>query len=353
MSALIRRLPWPEAPAARAGRGGRIWPVFLPFAGCPRRCLYCQQERQTGTPARDLESAFAAMQAAMAAAPAGRTWDELAFYGGSFTALPEAWIERFLQAAAVWKRQGRIRRVRCSTRPDAVDAASLARWKALGLDVVELGVQSFQEHALAVSGRGYAGETARHACGLVRQAGLGLGVQLMPGLPGQQPGEAGQDVAQALALRPEGIRLYPCLVLEDTALAARWRQGLHRPRPLEAMAWTLGRAVLRCWEAGVPVWRMGVLESPALATHILAGPRHPALGTMARSRAIFLWMRRHIPRREAAPGSSVRLILPRRASGEFWGVAGEMRPQYARLGVLPRHVAWHNAETVEIMEHMA
>lgn len=330
----------------RSGRGGKVWPVFLPYAGCVRRCLYCNQERQTGTPVRDLDAVFVAMQQAMRAAPPAAVWDSLALYGGSFTALPEAWIWRFLEAAAVWKAQGRIRQVRCSTRPDAVDAAGLARWKALGLDVVELGVQSFQDDALAASGRSYTGEVARRACDLVRAAGLGLGVQLMPGLPGQRPGEAGQDVAQALALRPEGIRLYPCLVLEGTGLAVRWRQGLHRPRSLEAMAWTLGRAVLRCWEAGVPVWRIGMLEQPGLAQHILAGPRHPALGTMARSRAIFLWMRRHIQRGRGA----IRLILPRRVSGEIWGVAGELRPHYARLGVHHQNMSWHEEDIVQIME---
>ncbi|GAB7081270.1 radical SAM protein [Megalodesulfovibrio paquesii] len=305
--------------------------------------MFCDQTRQTGVGETSLADAYEALRRGMQDADPASAWDELAFYGGSFTALPQEWIERFLDLAAAWKQQGRIGRVRCSTRPDVVDAAGLARWKALGLDVVELGVQSFQDAALQACARGYDAACAVRACSMVRAAGLGLGVQLMPGLPGRRPGDVERDVAEALVHAPEGLRLYPCLVIEGTALARQWRQGKFVPMPLEAAAWAMGRAILRCWEQGVPLWRIGVLEQPGFAPHVLAGPHHPAAGTMARSRAIFLWLRRILHQY----GPPARVLLPRRVGGELWGIGGELLPRYARLGMHRGLLRWHDQGWME------
>ena len=75
----------------RLRRANRILPVFLPFAGCPARCVFCAQDRQTGVGNeggvdRALERAAATLEEISACPPPGGV--ELAFYGGTFTALP-------------------------------------------------------------------------------------------------------------------------------------------------------------------------------------------------------------------------------------------------------------------------
>ena len=184
------RFPHPEPP--RGGKAGQVLPVFLPYAGCPERCIFCNQPAQTGQAPEPLASIYERLQERLASlsgleanssapqrAASAQASPELAFYGGTFTALPAPWPQRFLELAQPHLSAGRLSRVRCSTRPDAVFVPQLAELRTLGLSLVELGVQSFDDGALAASRRGYTGAQARRGCEAVREAGLSLGVQLM------------------------------------------------------------------------------------------------------------------------------------------------------------------------------
>lgn len=126
----------------------RVWPVFLPFAGCPYRCVFCAQDKQTGRDGVELEKILHALEHDLDdALAAGRGPYELAFYGGTFTALPEPWPQMFLGLAMRYRERGLVTHVRCSTRPDCVDDFSLSMLRAQGLDMVELGIQSFDDEA--------------------------------------------------------------------------------------------------------------------------------------------------------------------------------------------------------------
>ncbi|GAB6126908.1 radical SAM protein [Humidesulfovibrio idahonensis] len=334
---LLLRFPHP-APARR--NRARVLPVFLPFAGCPQRCIYCNQPAQTGARPEPLETIHARLAETLAAQalaapahaePADGPAPELAFYGGTFTALPAPWPERFLELAQPYLERGSLSRVRCSTRPDAVTTEQLCRLRRLGLSLVELGVQSFNDNALAASGRGYTGQTAQAACGLVRAAGLALGVQLMPGMPGMSPQAFRDDAAMAAHQEAELARLYPCLVLEGTPLADLWRAGGYTPWPLQLAAEELAAALLVLWAGGARVGRIGLAEEPGL--RVLAGPRHPALGQMARARALQM----HVARLAAGlPMSAPRpnlLLLPRGLQGEALGQSNTLAKGYADLGL--------------------
>ncbi|WP_022663170.1 elongator complex protein 3 [Paucidesulfovibrio longus] len=335
--------------------GPRLRPVFLPFAGCPHRCAFCGQHLQTGQRARPLAEMHRALrndlESARAAMAAGQTRPlELAFYGGTFTALPDSdsgpWPERFLNLAAEYRALGVVGRVRCSTRPDRTDPEMLARLKSLGLDMVELGVQSFDDAALAASGRGYDGETARKGCENVRAAGLRLGVQLMPGLPGDRPGEPDgtfrRDIEMTAALRPDAARLYPCLVIEGTPLAQTWRAGGYRPWSLERARAELAHGLERLWSAGVPVIRIGLHPEADLLPGILAGPWHPALGQMVRSLALCA----HVLARARELGSGPKsLQTPRRFSGEIMGHKRELWERWKRARI---RIEFHEGETFRL-----
>jgi histone acetyltransferase (RNA polymerase elongator complex component) len=326
---ILERHPRPEPP-----RGPRrsVLPVFLPFAGCPQRCIFCDQTAQTGTPPAPLEALHARLAQSLAALPqTPGPARELAFYGGTFTALPEPWPRRFLELARPHLDAGRIARVRCSTRPDAVSVPLLAELKQLGLSLVELGVQSFDDAALAASQRGYTRAVARQGCEAVLAAGLSLGVQLMPGLPGQGPEAFRNDVETAACFRPEITRLYPCLVLEGTPLAALWRAGGYAPWPLAETVEALAAALPRLWAAGARTARIGLAEEPGLT--VLAGPRHPALGQMARARALQLHVAGLLASRAAGAPRPDVLLLPRALRGEALGQKNVHASGYAELGL--------------------
>ena len=333
--------PHPEPPA----RHTRILPVFLPFAGCPSRCLFCAQDVQTGALPAPLPSVLDAAEKTLAKLRARNApLPELAFYGGTFTAMPLEWQSLCLNFAEMLRARGLIAAARCSTRPDAVTPSALQRLKNAGLSTVELGVQSFHTPALTVSGRGYPGETALAACRMVQEAGLTLGVQLMPGMPGLGYDEARNDIDLTLAARPGCVRLYPCLVLEGAPLADIWRAGGFTPWNFEDTLAFMAEACLRFWEADIPLIRMGVAAQPGLEERILAGPRHPALGAMVRAAALAAFIAARLRASPLSPASGpfppLRLRGPRRYQGEFWGQRGNLIPTYSVLGISPKRTFW-------------
>lgn len=352
-------LPFPDPPGKITRR---VYPLFLPFSGCATRCVFCAQSVQTG---RAPMSVFTALQQAEQdflerevsnAAPL-----ELAFYGGTFTALPAAELRACLDFASRWRERGLVGGVRCSTRPDALNKTLLDELKIRGFGLIELGVQSFHDAALARTERGYSGGVAQRGCELVRESGLGLGVQLMPGMPGLNVRAAHADAELAARLKPTCVRLYPCLVLEDTALAGQWRRGEYIPwsmtRTMDFLAW----ACLLFWKEEVPVIRIGLAEEPGLADSVLAGPRHPCLGSRVRGLALYRYLRDSLrsPERsdsrfdmtESPYGRGVRLYAPRRCQGDFWGWRGELEQAYADLGLARRNVVWWDRDTLFLCRH--
>lgn len=309
----------------------RVWPVFLPFAGCPHRCVFCAQDKQTGQAESGLEAIAHSLEKDLDKALAmGRGPYELAFYGGTFTALPSPWPERFLALAVRFRERGLVTRIRCSTRPDCVDEASLATLRAQGLDMVELGIQSFDDQALKKSGRGYCGDVARHGCDVVKKSGFALGIQLLPGLPGDRPGMFNEDVRVAAAMEPETARLYPCLVVRGTPLATLWERGRYEPWSLDRAVQELAEALLILWEKDVRVIRLGLAPEGSLEENILAGPWHPAFGQSVRGLALCECVRQHKARLGHSP---TRLDVPKRYSGELYGHARELAPAYFDMGL--------------------
>lgn len=331
-------------PAPEPKRTSRlIYPLFLPFAGCPVRCVFCAQELQTGKQAGSVSEALAlagrnlAKRELLGLAPL-----DLAFFGGTFTALDPEDLRDCLAFAGYWKKRGLIADLRCSTRPDALSPALLSTLKAAGLSLVELGVQSFDQTALTRSRRGYSAATARKGCDMVLAAGLELGIQLMPGLPGGTPESAMRDVEITAAYSPSCARLYPCLVIEGTGLARIWREGGYSPWTPDAALDFLGSACLIFWRANVPVIRIGLAEEPGLSENILAGPRHPDLGGRAKGRALYLYIREELQRLKAEGSfrEPFSLLVPKSLQGAFWGNRGELEESYRALGLSRANVRW-------------
>ncbi|MDR2801509.1 MAG: radical SAM protein [Desulfovibrio sp.] len=333
----LRKIP-DSFPHPRRARGfsGRVFPVFLPFAGCGTRCIFCAQHIQTGTARKSV---------ALTLEDAGRQLDllegeapELAFYGGTFTALPPEDLALCLDFTRARLKSGRIRAARCSTRPDCLDAETLRARRDSGFYLLELGVQSFQDEALKRARRGYDRDGARRACAAVREAGFALGIQLMPGMPGLDVAGAARDVRLAAAEKPACARLYPCLVFAGTELAELWLRGLYRPPELTATVSFLAWAISRLQAAGIPVIRTGLAHTPELEKNVLAGPLHPALGNMARSLALFYRIRKQA--RRLAAKAPLELTVPRSLQGEFWGHKRALAGKYLEIGIGRKRVRW-------------
>jgi len=266
-----------------------IYPVFLPHAGCPFQCIYCNQRKVVSSDHREtgvLEIVEADLIAY--AEQIGKTGKsgEIAFFGGTFSALPPALIESILAAASVHVERGIFTGIRFSTRPDCLGGEVMDLLSRFPVRTVELGVQSLSEPVLQRSLRGYCVTTVYEAAKRVRKAGWGLGIQLMAGLPGDTRGTFIESIDRAMEIGPDFLRIYPTLVLEGTALADSYRKRSYTPLSLdEAITW-VAAAYTSALRAGIPIIRMGLhadrsLEAPGA---VLAGPYHPAFGHMVKSR---------------------------------------------------------------------
>jgi histone acetyltransferase (RNA polymerase elongator complex component) len=247
------------------------------MAGCPGECIYCDQ-RRTADPGE--VSSPADVTAALDRGLDGAAPWTVAFYGGTFTGLPLDTIKAYLIAVWASRYAHAIEGVRVSTRPDMVDDRVLAVLADGRVRTVEIGVQSFDDGVLRAAGRGYTADEAADACAKVKAADLILGVQLMVGLPGEDPGAWTASVERTAEVGPEFVRLYPTLVVRDTELADEYKARKYVPLGLDGAIRRCADACERFVGAGIRVERVGLQEISGLADQVVAGPHHPAFGDL-------------------------------------------------------------------------
>jgi histone acetyltransferase (RNA polymerase elongator complex component) len=255
-----------------------IVPFFISHQGCPHQCVFCDQVKISGGGEALPSAAGILARIATFRAFARLEGVEVAFYGGSFTTLPREEQESLLLPLQPLLASGEVISVRVSTRPDGVDSGCAEFLAGMGVKTVELGVQSLDDAVLVLAGRGHKASCATKACRALRRAGMAVGMQLMPGLPGDTTEKALASLDGCLALRPDFLRIYPTLVIAGTRLAALYQSGAYAPLAL-AGAVTLCKVMLhRALAEDVKVVRIGLQPTVELERGgvILAGPWHPA-----------------------------------------------------------------------------
>ena len=299
-----------------------VIPVFVPHLGCPNDCVFCNQRRISGSlspaTARDVQ---AAIEKAAAVAPPQGGGLQLAFYGGSFTAIPAAQQEELLGAAQPYLEAGAIDSLRLSTRPDAIDGEVLARLRRYGVETVELGAQSMSDRVLELSGRGHTARDVAEASGMVKAAGFKLILQMMTGLPGSDEESDVETARRIAALRPDGVRVYPTVIVRDTALYDLWRAGKYREHSVEDAVRACARILPVFETAGIPVIRLGLNPTEELSGGDAAGGAyHPALGELVRARIMRGEAERLLA--GAKPGGSAALRVNPRLMSQAVGQHG-------------------------------
>lgn len=253
-------------------------PFFIAHRGCPHRCVFCDQEQIAGgdgslPSASEIRGKVAVWRRSSGGLPV-----EAAFFGGSFTALPTEDQEKLLLPLQPLLEKGQVASIRVSTRPDALDAQCASFLRRMGVTKVELGVQSLDEEVLEQSGRGHDAGPVGEAIECLKGEGISVGLQLMPGLPGDTAEKSLNTLSAALGLAPDFLRIYPTVVLAGTRLAELFDAGIYRPLTLQ-QAVTLCKVMLhRALISGVPVVRMGLQPTEDLNRQgtVVAGPYHPA-----------------------------------------------------------------------------
>ena len=262
-----------------------IIPVFVPHLGCPNDCVFCNQRRISGhTEPATAQTVRTAIENAAALPPKGAK-RQLAFYGGSFTAIPVAEQTALFEAAKPYLDDGTISSIRLSTRPDAIDAETLVRLKKYSVQTVELGAQSLCDKVLWLSNRGHTAKEVEDAARLVKQAGFELILQMMTGLPGDTDESCVETAKKIIALRPDGVRIYPTVIVRDTELYDMWKAGTYKEHTVSDAVRVCAKITRLFDEAGIPIIRMGLNPTEDLSGgDAVGGAYHPALGELVRSR---------------------------------------------------------------------
>lgn len=265
-----------------------IIPIFIPHLGCPNDCVFCNQRRISGVSSFDVNNVVENIEEYLKIFNRGVDV-ELAFYGGSFTAIDVDLQETLLQIANQYLENARINSIRISTRPDAISPSILGRLKKYGVSKIELGVQSLDEEVLRLSKRGHNSKSVYEAVKLIKSYNFQLGLQQMVGLPGDTKDKSIYTTREIIKLQPDFVRIYPTLVIKDTELADMLAAGKYEPLSLENSVDIVSELILLYNAWGVEIIRVGLQSAENLRfdRDVLAGPLHDAFRELAESKLLY------------------------------------------------------------------
>jgi len=270
-----------------------IIPVFLPHAGCPHRCAFCNQTAvtQASQPIFSPEKLQSKIEKFLHFNRKPRHPVQIAFFGGNFLGLKENDIISLLDEAEKFVSKGTVDSIRISTRPDTIYEKRLNALKEYSVSTIELGVQSMDDQVLAAAKRGHTASDTQRAVTLLKEKNYEIGLQMMVGLPGDNDIKSMTTGRRIADLKPDFVRIYPTIVLSDSLLARWYAEGKYTPLSLEACVTLVKQLFLLFKDEQIPVIRMGLQASEELenSSTVLAGPYHPAFGHMVHSE-IFLDM---------------------------------------------------------------
>lgn len=253
-----------------------VIPIFIPFGGCEHQCVFCNQDNITGESGLPTTGEVKETIELYLSTWKGIGRKEVAFYGGSFTALKRDLQEEYLKTASEYVKSGDLDGIRLSTRPDCINQEIVDFLKNYLVDIVELGVQSMDDHVLKLSGRGHSGEDVVKASKIIKDNGITLGLQMMPGLPGDSRAAILETALSITSMGPSFVRIYPTLVIKDTPLFKLYERGDYTPWSMESMV-DVCREVRDIFESSnIKIIRMGLQPTEDLEESLVAGPYHPA-----------------------------------------------------------------------------
>lgn len=209
---------------------------------------------------------------------------EIAFFGGSFTAIDRQYMISLLKAAYKYVLSGKVKGIRLSTRPDAINEEVLTILREYGVTAVELGAQSMSEKVLTANLRGHTAEDVRNSSKLIKQFGFSLGLQMMTGLYGSTPETDLFTAKEIISLEPDTVRIYPTVILEGTRLGEFYKSGVYVPQSLEQSVELCAKLLKLFRQNNIEVIRLGLHYSEELKEKTLFNNYHPAFRELCESR---------------------------------------------------------------------
>lgn len=267
-----------------------IIPIFVPHLGCPNDCVFCNQKSISGQKKNiTKEEVKKIIDDYLESIKNEETQVEIAFYGGSFTAIEPKLQEELLEIAYEYIKNGKVESIRVSTRPDAINKEILKRLKKYKVKTIELGVQSANDYILKRANRGHTFADVKSASKMIRWNGFKLGHQMMVGLPESTRIDEINTAKALIKLKPEMVRIYPVLVIKNTKLEKDYQEGKYEPLPLVQAVEICKELVRMFANKNIEIIRVGLQSTDEITepgkkeSEVVAGPYHPAFRQLVES----------------------------------------------------------------------
>ncbi|MDQ5983700.1 MAG: hypothetical protein RUMPE_00726 [Eubacteriales bacterium SKADARSKE-1] len=263
--------------------------IFIPHEGCPNQCSFCNQKKITGqNVAPTANQVFDILENASKNLNTNPQNAQIAFFGGSFTAIDENYMVSLLKVASKFVTDKKFNGIRISTRPDAINSRILDILKGYNVKAIELGAQSMCDDVLKANQRGHTSFDVKFASKLIKDAEFELGLQMMTGLYKSSIENDYYTANEVVKLKPDTIRIYPTVVMKDTELEKLYNGGEYLPPSFEDTVSLCAKLiVLFEQENNIPVIRLGLHDEKILRDNMVAGVFHPAFSEICQSRVLF------------------------------------------------------------------
>ncbi len=254
----------------------------MPHLGCPCSCSFCNQKRITGQiNPPSINDIISAVETSVKYNPNTKN-TELAFFGGSFTAIDKKYRLELLSVGKELVERYSLKGIRISTRPDCINKDILKELKEHKVSAIELGAQSMNDEVLLKNSRGHDSNSVVKASQLIKNEGFELGLQIMTGLYGSNEETDIKTALEVVKLRPNTLRVYPTLVFKGTQLCDLYESGEYKPQTLNEAVRLCAYIAKICENENIKIIRMGLHDSQETAGAV-AGPYHPSFSELCQS----------------------------------------------------------------------
>lgn len=246
--------------------------VFVPHIGCPHMCAFCNQRTITGTEkiphADDVKRICT--QAMNEVKDVSQT--EIAFFGGSFTAVPREYMLELLGAAQEFIGNDKFKGIRISTRPDYISTEILDILRDNHVTAIELGAQSMSDVVLEANERGHTVQDVENAAKLIKSYGcFDLGLQMMIGLYKSNRETELETWSKIAALSPKTVRIYPVVILNGTRLGELYKSGEYKPMDFDEVVKICSYLLTEADKLGIDVIKLGNISD--IASVVISVPK--------------------------------------------------------------------------------
>ena len=266
--------------------------IFIPHAGCQYQCAFCNQRtitKQNNLP-HSAEVKKICQQAMFEIQDKFKIHTEIAFFGGSFTAIQKSYMLELLESAQEFIGKNKFSGIRISTRPDCINPEILELLKKYHVTSIELGAQSMNDKILLANQRGHTEQDIISASKLIQEYGFELGLQMMIGLYQSTWQDELETVNKIIRIKPNTVRIYPLVILKNTKLAEIYQAGNYQffqdnnQDSLDDVVEMTALFMQKFMANHIKIIKIGLHASEFVEADKIAGYYHPAFRELCESR---------------------------------------------------------------------